>query len=540
MAATYSVALGQPISTRSLAALQPPTWSRSTWQAVLLLLTAAMLLIHGYHPFAEDGGVYLAGIEYRLDPSLFPQLTPFVTAHLHYSVFSYIVAGLVRFTHIPLPWALLAVYVFSLWLTLFAARSILKRCGLHPIAQFAGLALLATWGTLPVAGTSLVWLDPYLTARSLSTPLSLLAIGFALDSWPIGISRKQYNFSPASQRSLLFCLVCLLLAASLHPLMAAYAAAMIVGLRCTRSPFWRKQGSALAAIAVFLAAVLQALAPSESPAVVLASVSRYYWYLSQWQWYELCGLAGPIGVLFLILRWNRNHTSQSVRDLCRTSILGGCIATLVNLLFAHRNAPTHLVARLQPLRIFLLIYALMTILLAAALAQRLLATRLSLRSCSLVLTAVFLANAAILFGAQRATYPASQHLEMPWRAPTNAWSQAFLWIRDNTPKKALFALDADYITQPGEDAQTFRATAQRSALPDFSKDGGEASITPGLAQLWLQGVATQTNLSLLDDTTRDTRLKPLGVTWMVLKSKAPTRHTCPYRNTTVKVCQVDR
>jgi hypothetical protein len=497
-----------------------------------------MLLIHGYHPFAEDGGVYLAGVEYRLDTSLFPELTPFVAAHLRYSVFSYGLAGLVRMTRIPLPWILLAVYVFSLWLTLFAALRILQRCCLHPIAQFAGVALLAAWGTLPVAGTSLVCLDPYLTARSLSTPLSLLAIGFALDAWPVGTFRTRQDFSSASKRGLLSCLVSLLLAASFHPLMAAYAAVMVVGLRCVRSPFWLRRSAAFVALTVLVAAVVHTLAPPESPAVVLASVSRYYWFLSQWQWYELCGLAGPAGVLSLILLWNRGHASQSVSDLCRAGVLVGCTAILVSLLFAHRDASTHLLARLQPLRMFLLIYAVMTVLLAAALTERLLATRLSLRSCSLLLAAVLFANAAILFAAQRATYPASQHLEMPWRAPYNAWSQAFLWARYNTPKDALFALDADYITQPGEDAQTFRSTAQRSALPDFSKDGGEASITPTLAQLWVQGVAAQTDLSLLDDTTRDARLRPLGVTWMLLRSGAVTQHICPYRNAAVKVCRL--
>ena len=111
---------------------------------------------------------------------------------------------------------------------------------------------------------------------------------------------------------------------------------------------------------------------------------------------------------------------------------------------------------------------------------------------------------------------------------------AFLWARDNTPVNALFALDADYISLPGEDAQTFRATAQRSALPDYSKDGGEASITPSLATLWQQGVTAQTNLSPNPTPGRDARLLPLGVTWLALRSTAVTTHPCPYDNGTVR------
>jgi hypothetical protein len=505
-----------------------------------LLLTAAMLLIHGYHPFSEDGGLYLAGIEYRLDPSLFPHFTAFVTAHLHYSVFSNGIAAFVRITHMPLAWALLAAYVCCLWLTLYAALRVLERCGLHPMAQFAGIALLATWATLPVAGTSLVLIDPYLTARSLSTPLSLLALGFALDPWPKVGFATSHDLARPSTRSLLACLLCLLLAAAVHPLMAACAVAKVAALRSVRSPSWAGKSAIFTATATVVAAVIRIFAPAEPPATVLASLSRYYWFLSQWQWYELCGLAGPLAILLLLLRGNSHQASPGTRDLCRACLLVGCTATLVALLFAHRDAPTHLLARLQPLRVFLLIYAVMTLLLAATLTQRLLLKRWSRQNCWMVLAAVLLSNAAVLFLAQRSIYSRSQHLEMPWIPAVNPWSQAFLWIRDNTPKDALFALDADYITEPGEDAQTFRSTAQRSALPDFSKDGGEASITPGLAQLWQQGFTTQNQLSLLDDASRDARLAPFGVTWIVLHSATTTQHNCPYNNGTVKVCRLSR
>ena len=38
----------------------------------LLLLTAIALLIHGYHPYAEDSEIYLPGVLKILNPSLFP------------------------------------------------------------------------------------------------------------------------------------------------------------------------------------------------------------------------------------------------------------------------------------------------------------------------------------------------------------------------------------------------------------------------------------------------------------------------------------
>jgi hypothetical protein len=143
-----------------------------------------------------------------------------------------------------------------------------------------------------------------------------------------------------------------------------------------------------------------------------------------------------------------------------------------------------------------------------------------------------------MFFIQRNTFPASTHLELPGRINPNPWVRAFLWARDNTPPNAVFALDARYINQRGEDAQTFRAIALRSALPDFSKDGGEAAITPALAADWHRAATAQADLSSTSDAERDLRVLPLGATWMVVHTNTTTSHRCPYRNDTVKVCQL--
>jgi hypothetical protein len=536
MAAT-TTALGELSQQAVPGRTSPAYWQQRTWRFVLLFLTLAMLLIHGYHPLAEDGGLYVAGIEYLLRPTLFPHDAAFVTAHLHYSIFAATIADLVRFTHLPLAWVLLPSYCFSLWLTLYAGLKVLRRCFSESAAQFAGLALLAAWAMLPVAGTSLLLMDPYLTARSVSTPLSLLAIAFALDDWS---ARTSYPYlANQTTRSSLFnaltasptlCVSCLLLAALFHPLMASYAVAMVVTLRLLRLERpWLAVGL-FAFFAIVAATVLHSLAPPESPSTIAAAISRYYWFLSQWQWYELCGLLGPLGVLLLVLRGRHGHDAISL--LCKASIALGSMAILIALLFAHESNSTHLVARLQPLRGFQLIYALMALLLGATLARH----RRKLHV--LVPVAVLLANAGVLFYVQRASFPASRHIELPWAAPRNPWSQAFIWIKANTPADALFALDAKYINTPGEDAQAFRATALRSSLPDFSKDGGEASITPTLSDIWQQGANVQRGLSTQNDAERDSQLKPLGVTWMVLHSESKTTHPCPYDNGTVKVCSL--
>jgi hypothetical protein len=503
------------------------------WIAVLSLIT---LLLNGYHPLAEDGGLYVAGVQLTLNPALFPHYTVFVSEHLHFSIFAPVLAFLVHLTHLSLAWILLLTNLFSLWLTFYAAHRILQRTVSNQTAQLAGLFLLAAFWALPIAGTSLLLMDPYVTARSLSTPLSLLAVSFVLDDRP-------------SLRPLLQSALCLILAAAFHPLMAAYAFAFVLILRLTRLRQRYLAYATLTLSALALAAVLHSVAPAETPAIIAAEKSRYYWFLSQWQWFELLGLVGPLAVLAALLVRYRKHPSafnEAAATLCRAGIAIGSIATLVVLCFAHESSRSHLVARMQPLRVFLLIYAIMTLLLGATLTQIALEARqrqhsnLARIALAALPVVILLALSATMFYVQRQTFPASEHLELPWRAQhnPNAWVQAFLWCRDNTPPDALFALDTKYVNEDGEDAQTFRPIALRSAVPDFSKDGGEAAITPSLAAQWQQGADAQTNLSTESDHLRDARLLPLGVTWMVLHASAPTAHPCPYNNGTIKVCSL--
>jgi hypothetical protein len=484
----------------------------------LLALTLCTFLIHGYHPLSEDGGLYVAGIQSALDPTLFPHDLAFVSATRHYSLFTPIIAALVHTLHIPLVWLLLLAYLTGIWILLHAAYRIAARCFPTQTARVAATALVAAWFTLPIAGTSLLLMDPYVTARTLSTPLCLLAISFALDfEW----SPLKFPYA---------CIAALIAAAAFHPLMTAYSAAFILTILVAKLPCRPAQiicFTTLTASALLLAATLQFIAPAEDTPTIAAAFSRYYWFLSQWQWFELLGLIGPLIILALLLRYGRLNPVAAA--LGRAAIAIGLIATLVSVLFAHEHYATHLVARLQPLRTFLLVYAVMIALLAGTLAQL----------CSRIRVLPPLAIAALaflMFFVQRQTYPASQHLELPNRTATNPWSQAFLWARANTPTSALFALDSNYITTDGEDGQTFRATTQRSMLPDFSKDGGEAAVRPSLAAEWYAGQAVQKDLSTLTDTERRQRLQPLGVTWLILHADAKTTAHCPYQNAVVKVC----
>ena len=143
-----------------------------------------------------------------------------------------------------------------------------------------------------------------------------------------------------------------------------------------------------------------------------------------------------------------------------------------------------------------------------------------------------------MFFVQRTTFPNSAHIEFPGVAPTNEWEQGFVWIRNHTPEDSVFALDANYITDAGEDAQNFRAIAERSAIPDYSKDGGLAAIAPDLTPDWVDGEAFQQGLDRATDAQRVARLNVSSSGWVVLSRDATTGFDCPYRNNSMKVCRV--
>jgi hypothetical protein len=530
-------------------------------RAFPLLLVSALTLfavaVNGYHPYAEDGGLYLAGVLRLLDPALYPHATAFVLEPMRFSLFAPTVAAAVRLTHLSLPVVLLALHLASIWLTLFAAWMLAGRCWTSRPARAGAVVLLACWLAIPIAGTALLFMDPYATARSLSTPAMVLALLGALD-----MTARDSPFNPQKrQRGLLLCAASLAVAAAMHPLMAAYALGATLMLLAARAPNRTLRlcaTAALAAAALALAACLQDAAKPESAATIRIALTRTYWFPTQWRWYELAGLAAPLAILTIFafrkpgapsiprsLRNGWDLTSQYLgrtgeeandasRALARMALAVGATSCLIAALFARVTAATHLIARLQPLRAFQTVYLVLTLTLGATLGERLLRRRPWRWAATILLLG------GISFTAGRTAFPNSPHLELPGTAPRNPWAQAFLWARDHTPKDALFALDADYINAPGEDAQCFRAIAQRSALPDYSKDGGEASIAPALTADWVRGQAAQQSLSApsTSDAARLSELRPLGVSWVVLQAGATTHLSCPYSNSAVKLCRL--
>jgi hypothetical protein len=132
--------------------------SAQRWKAIALVsfLTALSFLVQGYHPYAEDGGLYLAGVKRILWPAMYPHESGFVLGHLRFSIFAPFVALLVRLSSLKLETVLLLLYLGTTWATLWSAWLLAEQC-FRGRDRVGSVALLATWLTLPVAGTSSSW-----------------------------------------------------------------------------------------------------------------------------------------------------------------------------------------------------------------------------------------------------------------------------------------------------------------------------------------------------------------------------------------------
>jgi hypothetical protein len=512
----------------------------------IALLTPAVLLVHGYHPLADDGAVYVAGIKKLANPGLYQTDAVFASSPTHLSVFAHLLAPLLRW--MPLLDLLLVCQLASIFLFLLGSWRVANQLFSTRRARWGAVLLAACCFTLPVAGTSLSIMDPYVTARSFSTPLGLFALAAVLE--------ENWAWS----------LFWLALAALLHPLMAVYSAIAVISVAGCQRRLWRSlclfYGLGWLLCAAIFFAQPPGLKPSiyislrsrglESPlprtkvrgfhlsflpetedayrdeaatAYSVAALSRSYFFLSSWKWYEYPGLLIPL--LLLGVAATNKHAPWRTRALAIAATLMGSCALLVSLCFVHRSGSL-LLARLQVLRGFQFVYIAGVLLTGGLLAK--------LRARTI--TAICLLLAGALFAGQRLTYPESNHVEWPGLMPRNRWQQAFLWIRSGTPDNAIFALDNDYIESPGEDAQGFRASAERSAVADWYKDGGIASNFPQATLPWLQGSKATEHLDSATDAQRLARLKPFGVTWIVLPAEASTGFPCPFINARVRVCRV--
>jgi hypothetical protein len=507
---------------------------------ILLLLTVLGMWLQGYHPGAEDDGVYLAAIKKDLNPVLYPHDADFFKVQLQATIFDKVIARSVRLTHLPVASAILAWQFISIFLILWGCLRISERIFDEAHAQWAAVALIAALLTLPVAGTALYIDDQYLHPRALATAAILAAIAAVLD-------RRRVVTG-----------LLLVLAFVIHPLMASFGISFCIFLSWPT----RVRPSVYSAAALPLAWVFQ----STSPAWQQAANTRDYYFLSRWQWYEWLGVVAPLFLLGCFYQTARRedlrvdggaapeganasvgltaslkrcpdtnrgypHTTQARALIASRAALFGVFQFIVALAIMLPPSLQRL-RPFQPMRYLHLLYILLFLLIGGTIGQKI------LRRHAYRWALLFIPLGVGMFWAQRLTFPATPHFEWPGAARGNAWVEAFQWVRDNTPSDSLFALDPYYMKMPGEDFHSFRALAERSVLADYVKDASVATQVPSLSGRWKDEVDAQGGWKdyHLEDFQR-LRAR-FGVNWVVVASPGVQGLECPFRNRAVLVCRI--
>ncbi|HEX3353413.1 MAG TPA: hypothetical protein VHS34_11370 [Terriglobales bacterium] len=523
MAAVWDLSGEEETSTQGASAWRAHSWSdwfraalatREGRTAALLALTLASILVHGYHMGTDDAAIYAPGIKKAADPSLYPFGSEFFMHHAGLSLFPHLVAAVSWLAHMPIEWSMLLWFALAQFLLLWGGYELARQCFRSERARWAGVGLLAATLNVPVAGTALILADSYLTARSLSTPLVLLSV---------------ICFLGGRNRAGCFWLVISFL---IHPQMAMYGVGFgILAAFDARSQERVRLAEAAPVLPALLFPFLVHLQPAQG-AYREVLTSRAYFDVTTWHWYEWLGAIAPLLILAVLARLSLKSILPPFSRVARILVALGLISIVAACVLASDPDFGYLL-RLQPMRSFHLLYVVFFVLLGGLLGEYLLRGRVwRWLLC-------FGALSSAMFALDLAAYPASPHIERPGARYSGEWLSSFLWIRDHTPKDAVFALDADYLSKPGVDLHGFRAVAERSMLADEEKDSGAASVFPELSEDWKEQSEAQSDWQHVSENRLHNLRDRYGVTWVLMENPAPLADlVCPYRNGDLRVCQI--
>jgi hypothetical protein len=484
---------------------------------LLAFFTFLALFIHGYHLGIEDQSIYLPGVRYDLNHSLYPHDAEFFLPQVRPTLIDEIVAFTARHAHLGVAGSVFFWHLLSVFLLLTAALRLARRCFERERQAWAGVALITALFTIPVTGTALYLVDQYLHPRTLATAFILFAIPDVTD------------------RRWIRAAVLIFLAALVHIQMAFFGGlflAFLFGVSLLES------GKAPLGFgrAVLFAFPLTSLFEPGSPAWREAMLTREQHFLLKWHWYEWLGIFGPLLLLWWIAAlagrsWKQDEAPGFRGLLSRTLIWYGGFCFVVALI---TTIPQRLerLTPYQPMRGFHLIYLLLFLMLGGLIFE-------SVLQAKVWIYAVILAGiSGGMFYAQRDLFPGTRHIEWPGSDTRNRWVHAFVWIRENTPRSAYFAIDPRYMQRHGEDEHGFRAWAERSVLADWDKDPGVICLFPALAPKWQEQVHAQDGFQNFG---REDLLKlrqRFGADW-VIADHAMGLNDCPYLKDGIYVCKIE-
>jgi hypothetical protein len=492
----------------------------------VVFFTCVGFLVMGYHPGAEDDGVYLAAVKSAAAPALYPHDAAFFKLQMRTSVFDTWMAQFVHATGLSIAWSEFLWQWVSLFLMLLACWLILCELFEERPARWGGLAMLAAMLTIPVAGTALYIADQYLHPRNPATALILLAVARV-------IKGKRWQAVPL-----------LLLAFILHPLMGAFGVSFCFVLTLTFSEpvrqqvrSWRAQFVTDAEPETEAVTPVGALVPfgwllnKPSSTYLDAIRTRHSYLLFQWTWYEWLGAIGPLVIFWIVGRVARKQNQTNLARFASAILIYAVFHQLLAMVLV---GPPAFVAftTLEPMRYLQLVYVFLALIGGAYLGKCLLKQR-AWRWCVFLLAA----NGG-MFIAQRQLFASTEHIEIPGRPSGNAWLQAFDWSRTHTPEDAYFAIDPNYMSAAGEDNLGFRALAERSVLADADKDAAVVTKSPELGEAWTRQVQATAGWQHFQLSDFQRLNREFGVDWVLVSYPAPAGLACSWHNQALSVCQI--
>jgi hypothetical protein len=475
------------------------------------LLSAAALAIHGYHLGVEDGEIYIPAVSKLIHPELFPYASEFFQSHERLSLFAFILAWTARLTHLSTDATIFLWYIVTLFATLVSCWMLAALCFSTPRARWAAILAVTVALTMPAANTGLLLMDPYITARSLSTPLTVFTLTAFL-----------------ARRYILAALLAVI-TAIVHPQMTVYLLLLIAILWIVE-----KVRPVASRASIAAAAILPPdfhLAPAQGP-YREALYARDFYFLFTWTWYDWLGLIAPLAILGWFWKAKPRGTTPVFSRLCVALIPYGVISVLAAAIISSSHI-FDMFARLQPLRCFHLVTLVFLIFLGGVIGEY------AAKIGRWVVPVLCVGVAALMFFVERQIYPASPHIEWPWvESTSNAWLNTLLWVRHNTPRDAIFAVDSRYFSDAGVDRHGFRAISRRSTLADYFKDGGAVAIFPALADKWKQMSDATYGLNKFTEPDFTRLAQEYPVSWAVIHGPAPVSMDCPYQRQGYAVCRI--
>lgn len=474
----------------------------------------------GYHPGAEDDGVYLTAIKADLHPQLFPHDAAFFQLETRTTVFDTAMAGIVRSTGMPVAWAELLGQCVSILVVLGACWSIVCYLFEEASARWGGVSMVAAMFTLPVAATGLYILDQHLHPRGVATALILLAVSRVL-------ADKKW------QAALLVAV-----AFAMHPMMSAlgisFCCILTLSLREGRHVHLRWLRERLTPSAVTPVAAIVPFAWVFAPPSQIwldALHSRHWSSMYHWEWYEWLGALAPLALFWLVAKVARKRGENNLARFATAVFIYGIFQQAIAMIVQGPDALICLTT-FEPMRFLHLVYIFMALVGGAYLGRYVLHARVW--RWAVFLTIV---NGS-MFLAQRQVFAGTEHIEFPSESSANPWLQAFHWIRQNTPEDAYFALDPRYMAAPGEDFHGFRALAERSQLADAIKDTSVVTKVPELGPAWQQQVKATEGWQEFKLADFERLKSEFGVTWALTLYPQPAGLSCPWHNGTLTVCRI--